>query len=259
MVCQDASHCKSFPQITTQATCEATTVCILPNGTYAINITEAECKAIQNGKCLGSCGYKCSSSVLPTDAGCYVTAQSTLSTAGQSNSLCTNAGGVFRSGGCLIPMKSSSNCLSVYGGTYYDCGVHTLDECGDCMRDPSKCLVNQTIMSCISKDKVCDSPTECMNGGRCSNSETLLNVKTGIPKPQYYGACVVPRNSPEGDFIYPWCPLGTLPIPNACVAHSIPRNQCSLIGGNWTVPSTTKDNCLKDKGCSEINTHIAYR
>ena len=62
-----------------------------------------------------------------------------------------------------------------------------------------------------------------------------------------------------GIFKFPWCPPGTLPIPNACVATGIPRLGCSSVGGTWTEPSTTEESCLSNEGCYEVNTLNAYR
>ena len=76
--------------------------------------------------------------------------------------------------------------------------MHNREECGDCMRDPSQCKTNQTIISCGIKDKPCLTQADCIIGGQCSNSETLLNTKTNVNLPQYFGACIIPRLNPSG-------------------------------------------------------------
>jgi hypothetical protein len=54
-ICENGEDCVQF-EISEQD-CLSTTVCVLPNGTYALNISEAEC--VSYGKCSMNCPDRC--------------------------------------------------------------------------------------------------------------------------------------------------------------------------------------------------------
>ena len=55
-VCENGSDCIEF-NVTSQQECLATTVCVLPNGSYALNMTETECNSY--GQCSTNCPDTC--------------------------------------------------------------------------------------------------------------------------------------------------------------------------------------------------------
>ena len=56
-ICENGQDCIEFAGI---ANCAATTVCVLPNGSFAFNLTDSECNSY--GQCSHTCAPRCQSS-----------------------------------------------------------------------------------------------------------------------------------------------------------------------------------------------------
>eukprot|EP00027_Filamoeba_sp_ATCC50430_P016478 CAMPEP_0168576930 /NCGR_PEP_ID=MMETSP0413-20121227/20514_1 /TAXON_ID=136452 /ORGANISM="Filamoeba nolandi, Strain NC-AS-23-1" /LENGTH=977 /DNA_ID=CAMNT_0008610647 /DNA_START=213 /DNA_END=3146 /DNA_ORIENTATION=- len=251
--CENNETCTQIPGINSADECLASTICVLPNGTYSINATSSQCQAV--GSCTQYCAPKCRS--VPYAGGaCY--------SINFNATQCATQGGNYAplTGACVLTnVSNSAGCPGNF--MWETCSGLTTDECGQCAQGLDVCPVNQNVMRCfLDLTTRCDNATQCSNSGYCSNREKLLkfNTTTFPPSLEVFGACIVPKVEPllssnyANVLLLPFCNLPLESFPNGCIDFSINYTECLAGNFTWWFPSFTQDACLAAEGCFDVYT-----
>ena len=109
-LCENNQDCIEFPSLDSNS-CPSTTVCILPNGTYAFNLTETQCNSF------GKCSHPCKPVCLNKKPNCFSTVE-TMTT-------CLTKGGIWESPICYFNQTTCNY-------TYQTCQDLTPSQCISC-------------------------------------------------------------------------------------------------------------------------------
>jgi hypothetical protein len=125
-LCENGQDCSEFSSISNETLCTSGNVCLLPNGTIALGLSDSECTSY--GKCSHPCPPTCESSVnaLYSDGVCFTVNYDT-STSCQSNGGSWNPTLSI----CYYPQVSQSMC-GVYGGIFQGCSNLSSYQCVTC-------------------------------------------------------------------------------------------------------------------------------
>ena len=68
--CEDGQHCEEVVNATSEAECLSHALCLMPNGSYALDLTEQQCASL-TGQCTGTCYEEQSCSWIIQPQLCY--------------------------------------------------------------------------------------------------------------------------------------------------------------------------------------------
>ena len=247
MLCFDDQHCIEYSSITDPDICVNTNACIAPEplpriktNTIAININEATCNATYS-KCDRYCiDPICKSTINSAGGVCF-------------NSLfdettCTTNSGVFTDNICYFEQATTTNaCTTINNQNVFgSCSSLTTQQCLECSGNGNCIFTNNAPKCQLEIYREC-SKTECEQAGVCQGEEYLIDVTSNR-----YGGCIVPKLEPYSSSVINICPDGNKAIGKECINLGISTpSACTNIGGTWTFPSITVNQCNSHEGCYE--------
>jgi hypothetical protein len=180
-VCEDGQNCYDIGADSEEA-CQASTVCILPNGTIAVNISDAECNSYT--QCSTNCPPKCTSSLSFGSNGMYknsvvLTHLGVCFSTSLTYTQCTQESGTFDNSTSVCyftQITSASSC----NATFQSCQDLAIYDCIQCQYTDD-CKLNQIAMQCFVDNNVQCNETECAQAGVCSDAEVLQNWDASVP------------------------------------------------------------------------------
>ena len=251
-----ASPCVEVPNVASQAACDAQVVCELPDGSFQLGLTAAQCSAL--GECSVDCpGAQCRSA-RPGVAGACTVAAATTSAACSAALAARGMPGTFAAQACILTSVASALACGLQpGALWVDCAGLAACDRATPMGQHLQCFADMFMG--------CGSEAACTASGRCSDLDVLKYVDDYDPQDLQvrYAGCFdagVYSTYAFGDDAS-GCAYNQFRVRNGCHSLAITQPaQCNnrnprlaqipnAAGVRWETAATSAQQCLAAVGC----------